>query len=233
MTDLDALRQALGVSFTNVSLLEQALAHSSFINENPDVLPKSNERLEFLGDAVLGMVVAEKLHQDYADYTEGELTKLRAALVRQDTLVRIAKRIELGQHLYLGKGEESSGGRSKPANLAAALEAVIGAVYLDQGLPGTRESILSLIDPELERAVDVGAFVDYKSRLQEIIQAQRQQTPSYHVVQAIGPDHDKTFTVEVRLDNTVLGTGSGKNKKAAQSNAAHSALEKLSNSFTP
>lgn len=232
MTDLNTLQQALGIAFADVSLLQQALTHSSFINENPDFAPTSNERLEFLGDAILSLIVAEKLYQDFPGYTEGEMTKLRSALVRRDTLVRLAKRIGLGKYLYLGKGEEGSGGRSKPANLAAALEAVIAAIFLDGGLSRARESVLELLDTELEKAGKTELSIDYKSRLQEIIQAQQQQAPSYHVIQAIGPDHNRTFTVEVRLNKAVLGIGSGKSKKMAQSEAARSALENLNNDFT-
>ena len=232
MADLAALQQTLGVSFNDASLLEQALVHSSYINENPGFAPTSNERLEFLGDAVLGLIVAEKLYQDSPRFTEGEMTKLRAALVRRDTLARMAKAIGLGGHLYLGKGEEATGGRRKPANLAAALEAVIAAVFLDKGSSAAREFVLRMLDVELENAVSQHTGVDYKSELQELIQAREQQTPTYHLVEATGPYHDRTFTMEVRLGGTVLGRGSGRSKKAAESEAARSALERLSTSFT-
>ncbi len=232
MSDLATLQQILGVSFNNLSLLEQALVHSSYINENPDVASTSNERLEFLGDAVLGLIVAEKLYQDFSHLTEGEMTKLRAALVRQDTLARMARTIKLGDYLYLGKGEETSGGRRKPANLAATLEAIIAAIFLDQGSSTARDFILRLLDAELQKAVSQGTGVDYKSELQELIQARERETPTYHIIEATGPDHDKTFTVEVRLGETVLGRGSGKSKKIAETEAARSALEKLSTSFT-
>jgi len=232
LADLASLKQTLGVSFNDVSLLEQALVHSSYLNENPGFAPTSNERLEFLGDAVLGLTVAEKLYQDYPHLTEGEMTKLRAALVRRDTLARIARAIGLGGHLYLGKGEEASGGRNKPANLAAALEAVIAAIFLDQGLSNTRDFVLRLFDAELQKVVSQGIEVDYKSELQELTQTRERQTPTYHLIEATGPDHDRTFTVEVRLGGVVLGRGSGKNKKAAETEAARSALEKLSTSFT-
>jgi len=232
LADLASLQQTLGVSFNDAALLEQALVHSSYINENPGFAPTSNERLEFLGDAVLDLIVAEKLYQDFPHFTEGEMTKLRAALVRRDTLARMARAIRLGGHLYLGKGEEASGGRDKPANLAAALEAVIAAIFLDRGSTTAREFILRLLDTELQKVVSRGTGVDYKSQLQELIQAREQQTPTYHVIEATGPDHGKIFTVEVRLGETVLGRGSGKSKKAAESEAARSALEKLSTSFT-
>ncbi len=232
MADLAALQQTLGVSFNDLALLEQALVHSSYINENPDFAPVSNERLEFLGDAVLGLVVAEKLYQDFLHSDEGEMTRLRAALVSRDTLAHLARAISLGDYLYLGRGEEVSGGRRKPANLAGALEAVIAAVFLAQGPATTRDFIIRLLDTELQKVVSQGAGVDYKSQLQEVIQAREQQTPAYHVVEATGPDHDKRFTVEVRLGDTVLGRGSGTSKKVAETEAARSALEQLSTHFT-
>ncbi len=232
MADLATLQQTLGVSFNDTSLLEQALVHSSYINENPDFTLTSNERLEFLGDAVLGLVVAEKLYQDFPHLNEGEMTKLRAALVRRDTLTRMARAIRLGDHLYLGKGEEAGGGRDKPANLAAALEAVIAAIFLDRGSSIARDFILRLLDAELEKVASQGAGVDYKSELQELIQDREQKTPTYQVIEAMGPDHDKRFTVEVRLGEAVLGRGSGKSKKAAETEAARSALKQLSTNFT-
>ncbi len=232
MADLTSLQQTLGLSFNDASLLEQSLVHSSYLNENPDFTPVSNERLEFLGDAVLGLIVAGKLYQDSPHLTEGEMTKRRAALVRRETLARIARNIKLGDHLYLGKGEEASGGRQKPTNLAAALEAVIAAIYLDQGPATTRDSVVRLLDTELQKAGSRGVEADYKSKLQELIQARKQPSPNYRVIEATGPDHGKTFTVEVSDGETVLGKGSGKSKKAAESEAARQALGKLSANFT-
>jgi len=227
LAELAVLQEILGVSFKDLSRLEQALVHSSYINENPDFAPTSNERLEFLGDAILGSVVAEKLYQDLPSFTEGEMTKLRAALVRRDALARAARAISLGDYLYLGKGEEASGGRRKPVNLAGALEAVIAAIFLDQGSATAKNFILRLFNKELQKVVSQGAGVDYKSQLQELIQAREQQTPDYYVIEATGPDHDRRFTVEVRAGDTVLGRGSGKSKKEAETEAARSALETL------
>jgi len=232
LADLSALQKTLGVSFNDLSLLEQALVHSSYINENPGLAPASNERLEFLGDAVLGLIVAERLYQDFPDADEGEMTRLRAALIRRDTLARIARAIGLGDYLYMGKGEEASGGRRKPANLARVLEAVIAAIFLDQGSAITKDFILRLLNPELQKAVSQGARVDHKSRLQELIQAREQQIPVYRVVEEIGPAHDKWFTIEVMVGDTVLGRGSGKGKKAAETEAARSALKQLATNFT-
>ena len=232
MANLAALQQTLGVSFSDRSLLEQALVHSSYINENPDFALASNERLEFLGDAVLGLIIAEKLYQDSPQFSEGEMTRLRAALVCQDTLDRVARAINLGDYLYLGKGEKASGGQRKPANLAGALEAVIGAISLDQGPSSTRDITLRLFDKELYKVTSQGASVDYKSQLQEFIQAREQSAPVYRVVSALGPDHKKQFTVEVITGDTVLGKGTGKSKKTAEAEAARAALQRLKSGFT-
>ena len=232
MVDLATLSEMLKISFHDRSLLEQAMVHSSYLNENPGYAPFSNERLEFLGDAILDFIVAEKLYQDYPELTEGEMTRLRSILVRRDTLARIARNIELGDYLYLGKGEEASGGRHKPANLAGALEAMIAAVFLDQGLTIAKELILRLFDDELKKVIMPGTEVDYKSRLQELIQSQYQLTPSYRLIEATGPDHDKRFIVEVMVGDIVLGRGSGKSKKLAEAEAARSALEQLPANFT-
>jgi ribonuclease-3 len=227
LTDLTTWQQSLGITFNNISLLEQALVHSSYINENPGFAPTSNERLEFLGDAVLGLIVAERLHQDFPQFNEGQMTRLRAALVRRETLARMAQAIGLGDHLYLGRGEEASGGRQKPINLAGAIEAVIGAIFLDQGFARARDFTLRLLETDLQEAVTRGDSIDYKSELQELIQAKEQQIPTYHVIESTGPDHDRRFTVEVRVGDTLLGRGSGRSKKAAESEAARAALEKL------
>ena len=233
MADLAAFQKILGVSFKRPSLLEQALVHSSYINENPRFAPDSNERLEFLGDAVLGLVITERLYRDLPSSTEGEMTKLRADLVCRDTLASLARAISLGDFLYLGKGEEASGGRDKPANLAGALESVIAALFLDQGSAATKRFILRLFKERLEKAVTQGGEADYKSQLQEYIQAREQQTPAYYVLETEGPDHDRRFTVEVRVGDAVLGRGTGKSKKAAETEAACSALERISPDFTP
>lgn len=232
MADLATLQKILGVSFNDLSLLEQALVHGSYINENPGVARTSNERLEFLGDAVLDLIVAEKLYQDFPQFSEGEMTKLRSALVRRDALFHMARTIELGDYLYMGKGEVASGGRYKPANLAGALEAVIAAIYLDQGLAATASFVLRLLDKELQKVVSGGIEVDYKSRLQELIQARQQQAPTYHVIEAVGPAHDRRFIIEVRVGGVVLGRGSGKGKKKAEAEAARAALQQISTSFT-
>jgi ribonuclease-3 len=180
-----------------------------------------------LGDAVLGLVVGARLFIDFPDRSEGELTKLRAVLVRGNTLARVARRLGLGRLLYLGKGEDATDGRRKSANLAGAMEAIIGAVYLDQGLEVAEGFVLRLLTPELESALKNGSQENYKSELQEIFQARDQRAPTYHVVSATGPDHDRRFTVEVRLGDTVLGSGSGRSKKSAETDAAQVILERI------
>ncbi|HEX73745.1 MAG TPA: ribonuclease III [Dehalococcoidia bacterium] len=232
LADLAALQQIMGLSFNNTSLLEQSLVHSSYINENPGFAPFSNERLEFLGDAVLGFVITEKLYQDFPHFTEGEMTRVRATLVRGDTLAGIATTFGLGDYLYLGKGEEASGGRQKPTNLAGTLEALIAVIFLDQGLVAAGDFILSLLDKELRKIVSQGVEVDYKTQLQELIQSRQQPTPFYYVVEATGPDHDRRFTVEVRVGDAVLSKGTGKSKRLAETEAARLALEQLSTYFT-
>lgn len=232
MPDSNQLQALLGITFNEPSLLEQAVVHSSYINENPAFTLGHNERLEFLGDAILGYIAAEKLYQEFPDLTEGEMTKLRAALVRRDTLARMARGIRLGDFLLMGKGEEASGGRNKTPNLAGALEAVIAAVYLDRGVDIARELVLRLLDKEISKAISHGMSIDYKSRLQEIIQSRYQLAPVYRLVAEAGPDHDKTFTVEVMVGDSILGKGTGKSKKLAEKEAARLALDRLVGDFT-
>jgi len=227
MTYLKALQKTLKVRFKHPSLLEQALVHSSYANENPTLAPASNERLEFLGDAVLGFVIAEELYKRFPQFSEGEMTRLRSSLVRRDALARTAKDIKLGDYLYLGKGEEASGGRRKLANLAGAIEAIIAAIFLDRGLATARDFILRAADKQLDKVPSQGVEADYKSRLQEIIQSRQQPIPSYQVIEATGPAHQRRFTIEVRVGKNVLGRGSGRSKKAAETEAARSALEEL------
>jgi len=232
LADLVALQETLKVSFNDLALLEQAMVHSSYVNENPSFAPFSNERLEFLGDAILDLIVAEKLYQDFSDLSEGEMTKLRSVLVRRDTLARIARAIRLGDYLYMGKGEEASGGRHKSGNLAGGLEAVVAAVFLDQDLVVTRELVLRLFNDELQKIIRQGTEIDYKSQLQELTQSRYRLTPNYRLLEEVGPDHDKVFTIEVTVVDAVLGRGSGKSKKIAEVEAARAALEQLSANFT-
>ncbi len=232
MPDISEFQKNLGIAFSNPALLEQALVHSSYTNENPSRAVGHNERLEFLGDAVLDLVVADKLYLDFPSITEGDMTRFRAALVRRETLARLANSIRLGDYLYMGKGEESSGGRTKIPNLAGALEALIAAVYLDRGVETAGQMVLRLYRDEWKNLTGQGVVVDYKSRLQEVAQSRFQEIPAYRIVSQTGPDHDKQFKVEVLLKARVMGAGSGKSKKLAETEAARAALERLSAGFT-
>ncbi len=232
MPDIADFEKALGVDFKNIALLQQALVHSSFINENPAYVSGHNERLELLGDAVLGLIVAEELYRSSPDLTEGEMTRLRAALVRRDTLARVARSIGLGDFLYMGKGEEAGGGRSKATNLAGALEAVVAAVYLDCGIAAARDMVARLFAAEWPKLAGPGAGVDCKSRLQEFTQSRFQQAPAYRLVAEAGQPHDPVFTVEVCVSDRVVATGSGRSKKLAETEAARAALERLGADFT-
>lgn len=233
MYDIKSLQESLKIRLKNPSLLEQALIHSSYLNEYPGAVPASNERLEFFGDAVLDFIVAEKLYRDFPDLDEGEMTRIRSVLVRRETLARVARNLKLGDYLYLGKGEEASGGRQKPANLSSVLEAVIAAIFIDRGLAVTRKLVLGWLAGELQEVMGRKRNVDYKSQLQELIQSKYRSSPSYRTIQDTGPDHDKLFTVEVVIRDRVLGRGTGKSKKLAETEAARSALEQFKSNFTP
>jgi len=224
LTDLATLQEILGVTFGNVSLLEQSLVHRSYLNENPDFHLPSNERLEFLGDSLLGFVVAEKLYAESPDLSEGKMTKLRASVVRGETLARVATSLGLGECLYLGHGEEANGGRQRRSNLAGLLEAVLGAVLVDKGFPVAKELVLRLFDDEIVGAIEGRVTVDYKSRLQEVVQARHQVTPVYRTAGEEGPDHAKEFAVQVLIGDEVVGTGHGKSKRKAEVEAARQAL---------
>jgi ribonuclease-3 len=227
MTDWSLLQDQLGISFHDLSLLQQALVHRSYLNENPDFSMESNERLEFLGDALLGFVVAEDLYRRFADLDEGEMTKLRSALVCQDSLAQLASSLSVGEYLYLGQGEERGGGRRRPRNLACALEALIAAIYIDQGLASTEGFILKLFGPRFQQMMEEG-LADDKSALQELAQARKRGRPLYRLVNMEGPDHDRIFTVEVVIGGEVSGRGCGRSKRLAEKAAAKEALDKLS-----
>ncbi|MFO7773575.1 MAG: ribonuclease III [Dehalococcoidia bacterium] len=227
MTDWNDCQKNLGVSFRQESLLEQAFVHPSYLNENPLFARPSNERLEFLGDAILNLIVAEELYEEFPDLDEGALTEIRASLVCRDALAELAFSLNLGHWLLLGQGEEANGGRSKPSNLANAMEALIGALYLEQGLSKTRRFILRQLKPELEKIKAGKITPNYKALLQELIQGQKRPAPVYRLVEATGPDHNKQFTTEILVDGEALARGQGKSKKAAESQAARAAWERL------
>ena len=220
------LESAIGYRFNNITLLQNALTHSSYANERWHNSLLSNERLEFLGDAILGMTVAKYLYQTFPDRPEGELTRMRADMVCEQTLAKVAARIELGKHLLLGNGEEQGGGRTRNSILADAVESVIAASYLDGGMEAAQKFIEQFILVEVP--VKQLHNADYKTALQELVQQKKNQVLSYTLVGESGPDHDKQFDVEVKLNGKVVGTGSGSSKKRAEQAAAHAALEKLS-----
>jgi ribonuclease III len=224
---VEELSAALGVSFADPDLLQQSLYHRSYLNEAPDREIESNERLEFLGDAVLSIIVSEKLYRDYPGLSEGQLSQIRASLVRWDALAQAAQRIDLGAYLVLGRGEELSGGRNRPSNLAGAYEALIGAAFLDGGMTKARKLVLKLLKADFEEIAARGATADSKSDLQHVAQTRWHQIPEYKLISSEGPDHAKLFTVEVAVGEQVLGRGQGRNKKQAELNAARQALETL------
>ncbi|HEX3986253.1 MAG TPA: ribonuclease III [Acidobacteriaceae bacterium] len=232
--ELQELEARLGYRFADEGLRALALTHSSRGHEQSDggAEPEDNERLEFLGDAVVGMLVAEALYRRYADLSEGALTRMRGALVSRRHLAEVGKDLELGQHLLLGRGEERSGGRGKAALLANAMEAVIGAVYLDGGVEAARQLVEEkVVAPAAgvlrARLTADGGMGDFKSALQEQLQARGQGQPEYRTVRESGPDHEKEFFVEARAAGAVLAEGTGSTRKRAEQDAARRALETL------
>ena len=222
-----ALSRTLAYTFGDPTLLQAALVHTSYVNERPGRGLESNERLEFLGDAVLGVVVAHRLYEVRPQSAEGELTVLRAWLVRQSTLARWARQLQLGPHLQLGRGEARGGGRDRPALLARGFEAVVGAIYLDGGLDAARAVLLPFIDQDIQIGFSPQRVVDAKSRLQQVTQARFESTPVYNLVDHSGPGHAPVFVVEVRAGPDINARGSGHSKRAAQQAAAHAALQML------
>ena len=219
------LEKAIGYQFRDIGLLQNALAHSSYANERWHNSLMSNERLEFLGDSVLGMLVANYLYRAFPNRPEGELTRMRADMVCEQTLARIAGQLGLGEHLLLGKGEEQGGGRSRNSILADAVESVIAACYLDGGMDAAKAFVEKFVLVTVPTQKMNNA--DYKTALQELVQQKKNQTLAYHLVGESGPDHDKKFTVELTLNGTVVGTGIGSSKKRAEQAAAQVAMEKL------
>ena len=220
--ELSALETRLGHQFSDSALLERALAHRSWCAEHPGY--RSNERLEFLGDAVLGLVVATVAFARFTDFPEGKLSDLRKAVVNAESLAEVARRVELGRHLLLGRGEANAGGRDKKSILADAMEAVIGAVYLDGGIDAAHPFVERLFAEPLDRAAARLHRLDHKTVLQEIAAHRFDAAPSY-VVHESGPDHDKRFVATVQLDGAAYGTGSGRTKKAAEQAAAATTLD--------
>lgn len=222
-----ALAASLGLAFPDPGRLREALVHSSYRNEHPGAGLPSNERLEFLGDAVIALVISGELHRRYPDENEGELTARRAALVSTDALARFARRIDLGPHLLLGEGADRAGARERPSVLASAFEALMAAIYLDLGLTVAHDWLLAVAGPELADPADATAYLAPKGRLQMLAQAAYGQPPEYRVVSLEGPDHARHFVIEVLLGGRVMGRGEGSSRRAAETRAAHEALERL------
>ncbi len=219
------LEELIGYRFANIALLQNALTHSSYANERWHNSLMSNERLEFLGDSILGMVVADDLYRSFPDRPEGELTRMRADMVCEKTLAVVANQLELGRHLLLGKGEELGGGRSRDSILADAVESVIAACYLDGGMDAAMQFIRKFI---LVKVPVTGLHnADYKTALQELVQQKKNQILRYRLIGQSGPDHDKQFQVELTLNGSVVGVGGGSSKKRAEQEAAHAALDAL------
>lgn len=218
---MEALQNSIGYHFKNTALLSRALTHSSYANEY-NLSAGDNERLEFLGDSVLGFITAEYLFANHRDFPEGELTKLRAYAVCEKSLFAYAQEIELGKYLKLGKGEERTGGRERPSVLSDAFEAVIAAIYLDGGMDEAKKFVLRFVVPYVEAKP---TFKDYKTALQEVVQQNHGEALEYVLVSESGPDHNKRFEIEVHLNSNVLGRGVGGSKKKAEQNAAKEALE--------
>lgn len=222
---MKSLEEKINYTFRSPALLENALTHSSYANEHREEGTCSNERLEFLGDSILGLIVAEHLYRQRPDLPEGDLTRIRAALVCENSLVEVAKRLDLGYYLKLGKGEQAGGGRDRPSIQADAVEAILAAVYLDGGIGQVRKIIHTLI---LEQGTETTASTrDYKTALQEIVQRENGKTLSYRMIAESGPDHAKVFTMEVQLNGETIGSGQGRSKKEAEQAAAKTAVKLL------
>jgi ribonuclease-3 len=226
-TSAGDLAERLGLRFDDPALLTEALVHSSYVNEHPEGTSESNERLEFLGDAVLSLVMSEALFKRHRDEPEGILTTRRAAIVSTRGLARIARRLELGDALVLGQGAENSGERGRSSVLAGLFESVVAAIYLDQGLEAARRFILEAAAPELDSGVPADALKAPKSRLQEYAFSTTGRAPAYRIVSSEGPDHDRHFVVEVAVDGDVLGSGQGRSRREAETQAAEAALERI------
>ncbi len=226
---MKTLEDNLGYSFNNKKLLENALAHSSYANEVRGGI-SSNERLEFLGDSVLSLIVSSYIYENYKKMPEGELTRLRSSLVCEKTLCKFSRALSVGDFLLLGKGERKTGGAERDSILADAFEAILAAVFLDGGIENARKLVMRFVLPELE-SYDIKAdFKDYKTLLQEIIQRNPEESVTYILTDETGPDHNKQFTVEVRLNSNTIGAGTGKSKKEAEEMAAKQALSLMGES---
>ena len=225
---LSNLQQILAYTFNDINLLDNALIHRSFVNENPSQSYKDNERLEFLGDAVIGLCLSDMLIKKFPDYAEGQLSKLRAYVVNEHSLADLARKLDIGNYLLLGKGEEGSGGRTKTSILSNTFEAVTAAIYLDCGFEEVYKLLKRIFAPLIEEGTKSLIYRDYKTALQEICQNRFKETPKYTLIRETGPDHDKMFEISLVVAGAITATGMGKSKKEAEQRAAQKALEELS-----
>lgn len=224
---LKELEASLGYCFKDMGLLDNALTHRSFVNENGGLPCKDNERLEFLGDAVLELTVSDMLMKKFPGYAEGELSKLRASVVNEQPLAELARRFRIGEFLLLGRGEEASGGRMKPSLLANAFESLVAAMFIDGGFDRAAAFTGRLFEPLIETGAADAIYRDYKTAAQEICQNLFQELPRYAIIEETGPDHDKRFAMSLIIGERIIATGTGKNKKEAEQQAAKMALEAL------
>ncbi len=223
---IEKLEKELKITFDNKKVVETALIHKSFKNENNNLTMKDNERMEFLGDSVLNLAITDFLFKNYSDYTEGELAKVKAVVVSEGSLKQKAEKLEIGKFILMGKGEELTGGRSRKSILADTLEAIFGAIYLDKNFKFARNYIQNLFQSNITNIIKNEHVGDYKTILQELIQKDNKR-PKYEVIDKKGPEHDLSFKVKVKLNNTTLGIGEGSSKKEAEQEAARKALKKL------
>lgn len=224
--DFSNLQKTIGVTFKNQELLKQAFYHRSYLNEARHI-KQSNERLEFLGDAILSYLTSEFLYSTYPQYPEGTLTNIRSSMVKTTTLGKTAQGLKFGELLFLSRGEEDSGGRNNISLLADCFEAFLGALYLDQGIQAAKTFLQTYLFPQAEEIVKNKSYVDFKSYLQEIVQEQTKASPLYEVVKSEGPDHNRTFYIAVKAGTTMVGEGKGKSKQEGEQAAARNALEKM------
>ncbi len=219
------LQEKIGYTFKDIGILRTAMTHSSYANESRDKRIECNERIEFLGDSVLSLITSDYIYLQYRQTPEGELTKIRASVVCEQALFEVANLLGLSDHILLGKGEEAGGGRNRPSILADAMEALIGALYLDGGFEVAQKFVLTYLKPKIALAAKGKTFRDYKTMLQEIVQKSKEEVLSYRLVSESGPDHNKHFEVEVLLNSNVFAKGEGRSKKEAEQMAARSALK--------
>jgi ribonuclease-3 len=227
MKNRKEVEEKLGITFKDPKLLKTALTHRSYLNEHRGMHLENNERLEFLGDAVLELIISSELFKKYPKKPEGELTAIRSALVRTESLAQESRLLGIGEHVLMSKGEEVSGGKDKDFILANLYEAVLGAIYLDQGIEVCREFVKRTVLKKLNRVIDQELFIDPKTRVQELIQAKYKVTPTYTLIKQRGPDHDRTFTVGLKVGKKLMTKGTGISKQKAEEDAARKCIEKL------